>query len=156
MSNQYKLSPEELRVYEIIKRETKNSKGIKQTVLRKHPELKDIGSKKITEIIRKLIKLNLVERVLVNDGGKNSYILVTKEIMQDQYDTLEEDTLVTAINSVISKKVDIFMLLTDIPCIKCRHIFECSIGRAHDPLHCSLITYFILEKSGVISKTRRT
>ncbi|MEM4788638.1 MAG: hypothetical protein QXV06_02455 [Ignisphaera sp.] len=155
MNNQYKLSPEELRVYNIIKRETKNSKGIKQTTLRKHPELKDIESKRITEIIRKLIKLNLVERVLVNDGGRNSYVLVTKEVIQNQYDTLEGDRSSSTSNSIVSK-LDVFTLLTDIPCIKCRHIFECGVGRTHDPLHCPLIAYFILEKSGIISETRKT
>lgn len=155
MSDQHKLSPEELRIYEIIKRETKNSKGIKQTILRKHPELKDIEPKRITEIIRKLIKLNLVERILVSDGGRNSYVLVTKEVNQNQYDTLEEGKSMLTPNSIVSK-VDIFTLLTDIPCIRCRHIFECGVGRAHDPLHCPLIAYFILEKSGIVSGTRKT
>lgn len=151
MSDKPRLSTEELKIYEIIKRETMTSGGIKQTSVRRHPELKDLDPKKVTQIVRKLIDMDIVERVLVNSGSKRFYLLVAKDVKQNSdaqeksdygvYDTQNLDRACT--------------LLLDIPCIKCRYLPVCGISHTHDPLRCSSIAYFILEKSGVIQKTRQ-
>uniref|UniRef100_A0A7C2ZRN0 MarR family transcriptional regulator n=1 Tax=Ignisphaera aggregans TaxID=334771 RepID=A0A7C2ZRN0_9CREN len=70
MTSEPKLTPEEQRVYDLIKRETKSSGGIKQVLVRRHLELKDIDPKVVTQIVRKLIDMGLVEREVVNNGDK--------------------------------------------------------------------------------------
>lgn len=149
MNNDLQLSPEELKVYEVIKRETKASGGIKQTQIRKHPELRDIDPKRITQIIRKLAKLNLIERTLLDEGGKRSYLLMSKEEGYKEIPTAKDEAdrnMQLTTTSVLMKQIDVDLL--DIPCIKCKHLFECGVGRSYDPLRCPLMTSFVLEKSG--------
>jgi DNA-binding MarR family transcriptional regulator len=159
MDSEFELSSEETRVYEIIKRETKASGGIKQTQIRKHSELRDLDPKKITQIVRKLTKMNLVDRILVNEGGKRHYLLIAKEEKEESAQNMvtkpNESILAEPIatTSTAPSITDIDVNLLDIPCMKCKHVFECGIGRPYDPLRCPLITQFILEKSGVIYRS---
>jgi DNA-binding MarR family transcriptional regulator len=159
MEGSSQLTPEETRVYEVIKRETKSSGGIKQSQIKKHPELRDIDPRKITEIVKKLKKLNLVKRKLINEGGKRCYLLVAEgeEKMQQSIVTEPSNTsssteiVTTTPVTFTSPSLDIEIL--DIPCMRCKHVFGCGIGRTYDPLHCPLITQFILEGSGTIPKS---
>lgn len=151
MSDKSQLSAEELKVYEIIKRETLTSGGIKQISVRKHPELKNLDPKKVTQIVKKLVDMDIVERVLVNNGGRRFYLLVAKDVKQNSSISIEGESEYKIANT---QNLDASMLLLDIPCIKCRYLPICGISHTHDPLRCSSIAYFILEKSGIIQKIR--
>lgn len=145
MSNGLQLSLEERKVYDVIKRETMNTGGIKQTLLKKHPDLRDIDPKKISQITKKLIKLNIIKRTVIENGNKRVYMLIAK----DSPENLDiEKPITTSYNTN-----GLHQILLDIPCIKCRHLFLCSAKHAYNPLRCSLIAYFILERSGIVSKT---
>jgi len=148
MTSEPKLTPEEQRVYDLIKRETKSSGGIKQVLVRRHLELKDIDPKVVTQIVRKLIDMGLVEREVVNNGDKRYYVLRVKEAPSASNGVSENAALPHSRDS--SGLSD--SILLDIPCIKCRNLTTCGMGYAHDPLRCPLIAYFILEKSGIISR----
>lgn len=147
MSNPPQLSPEEQKVYNLIKQKTVTSGGIRQTLLRRQSELKGIDPRKITEIVRKLIKLKIVERIVVKSNGKRTYVLVAKEALTGN--GTERNVLSLAPQDLI----DVRSILLDIPCIRCRYLYSCSIGHAHDPLRCPLMAYFMLEKAGLISKS---
>lgn len=149
MSDKSQLSTEELKVYEVIRRETLTSGGIKQTSVKKHPELKNLDPRKITQIVKKLMDMNVVERVLVNDGGRRFYVLVAKDVKQDSSNIQVEDEYGITNTHNLDKACT---LLLDIPCIKCRYLSICGISHTHDPLRCPSIAYFILEKSGIIQK----
>lgn len=152
MGNKPQLTAEELKVYEIIKRETTASGGIKQTSIRRHPELRNLDSKRVTQIIKKLIDMNIVERTLVNDGARRFYVLVAKDLEQDSDTIIQEANKYEVADTQSWDKA--CMILLDIPCIKCRYLPICGISNTHDPLRCSSIAYFILEKSGIIQKLR--
>ncbi|MEM0371212.1 MAG: hypothetical protein QXG46_00820 [Ignisphaera sp.] len=140
MNDEYKLSYEEKRVYRVIMNETMASGGISQRALKSHPDLKDLESKRITQIIKKLIELNMIKRSVVENNGKRTYIL---SITNNK--TLDKDTSPHNNSSVNNSS------FLEIPCIKCRYLFSCSIGHPYDPLRCSILTQFILEKAGIIT-----
>lgn len=147
MNDDHNLSPEELLVYKVIKHETDRAGGIKQISLKNHPELKGVEPKKIPQIVRKLIKMNLVSRTLIEEGGGRFYILKARELINPENSNT---------NSSTRQTTDLFAsLLTDIPCIRCQHLFLCGLSHTYSPLRCPHITYFILEKSGFISRINK-
>ena len=141
------LSSEEQRIYNVIKRETETSGGIKQTLLRRHPELKDLDPKMITQVVRKLIKLNIVERITVRNGSRRAYVLVAKSLSQADKGTRKSTD--TKLRNEDAQYLE--SLLLSIPCIRCRYLDICGIKDMYSPLRCPSIAYFILEKAGLIS-----
>ncbi|MEM1542230.1 MAG: hypothetical protein QW101_05140 [Ignisphaera sp.] len=136
MTDEYTLSYDEKRVYRVIMNETMASGGISQKALKSHPDLKDFESKRITQIVKKLMELNMIKRSVIENNGKRTYVLRV-----NSNKTLDEATS-------LHNGVDTLSLL-EIPCIKCRYLFSCSIGHPYDPLRCSVLTQFILEKTGI-------
>lgn len=141
MINEDMLDHDEKKVYEIIVCETSASGGIPQKALKSRPELKDLGGKRINQIVKKLVELKMIKRSVSENNGKRVYVLTA---ITDS-DSGERK------NSDMNDSILQILSLLEVPCIKCRYLFSCGVGHLYDPLKCSTLTQFIIEKSGIIN-----
>lgn len=95
------------------------------------PKLTKIDVKTITRSIYKLEKIGLVHREPVVNNKRKTYIV--KIDNEKVLKKLEEQG-----ESIFDIR-ELFIQLSEIPCITCPHIYRCYEGGFYDPVHCQYL-----------------
>jgi len=139
------LDENERKVYEVILNATKSKGGIFQVKLKELTELKNLEPQQIARIVSRLVRKGLVKRKLVNNNGKSMYFLQAVAIEQPKVE------ISLGLNVCIPISVN---TVINIPCFRCKELFNCSETSSCNPFKCPLLTNFLL--NFVESKTKNS